>query len=201
MAGKAPASLDELQGRLADWLQTVYHVRPHEGTGLSPNERFAQGSRQVRARDAQLDLEQLFYAPLHRVVRQDGTVRLENQLYEQTARHDKTHQEFRQPVQNSHWQIRLIIFWGGWPGRLCSLGQPPRFGTTVPPWSVLKKFAMSKNHYPVKRPGNLNSPAPKWLQLLPSGQGLLHLLVNVLQRGLAQAQQLAVQTCERLERD
>jgi len=78
LAGKAPASLDQLNGRLADWLQTVYHVRLHEGIGMSPNERFAQGSRQVRALDAHLDLEQLFYAQLHRVVRKDGTVRLEN---------------------------------------------------------------------------------------------------------------------------
>jgi hypothetical protein len=36
----------------------------------------------VRALDPQLDLEQLFYAQLLRVVRKDGTVRLDNQLYE-----------------------------------------------------------------------------------------------------------------------
>lgn len=82
LAGKAPASLDELNGRLSDWLQTLYHVRLHEGIGMSPNERFAQGSRQVRALEPHLDLEQLFYAQLHRVVRKDGTVRLDNQLYE-----------------------------------------------------------------------------------------------------------------------
>ena len=67
--------------------------------------------------------------------------------------------------------------------------------------SVRNKFALSKNHYPVKQPGNLNSPAPKWLQLLPSGQGLFELFVQVLQRGLSQTQQLAVQPRERLERD
>jgi putative transposase len=82
LAGKAPASLDDLNGRLADWLQTVYHMRLHEGIGMSPNERFAQGSRQVRALEAHLDLDRLFYAQLHRVVRKDGTVRLENRLYE-----------------------------------------------------------------------------------------------------------------------
>jgi hypothetical protein len=47
-----------------------------------PNERFAQGSRQVRPIDPHLDLERFFYAQLLRVVRKDGTVRLENQLYE-----------------------------------------------------------------------------------------------------------------------
>ena len=82
LPGQAPASLAELNARLADWLQSVYHVRLHEGIGMSPNERFAQGSRQVRALDPQLDLERLFYAQLLRVVRKDGTVRLDNQLYE-----------------------------------------------------------------------------------------------------------------------
>jgi hypothetical protein len=82
LPGQAPASLEELNARLADWLQTVYHVRLHEGIGMSPNERFAQGSRQVRALDPQLDWERLFYAQLLRVVRKDGTVRLDNQLYE-----------------------------------------------------------------------------------------------------------------------
>jgi putative transposase len=82
LPGKAPASLEELNARLADWLQTIYHVRRHEGIGMSPQERFAQGSRQVRALDPHLDLERLFYTQLWRVVRKDGTVRLDNQLYE-----------------------------------------------------------------------------------------------------------------------
>lgn len=82
LPGKAPATLEELNARLADWLQTLYHVRSHEGIGMSPNERFAPGSRQVRALDPHLDLDRLFYAQLYRVVRKDGTVRLDNQLYE-----------------------------------------------------------------------------------------------------------------------
>jgi putative transposase len=82
LPGQAPASLAELNARLADWLQTVYHPRRHEGTGMSPNERFAAGSRQVRALAAHLDLDQLFYAQLHRLVRKDGTVRIDNELYE-----------------------------------------------------------------------------------------------------------------------
>lgn len=82
LPGKAPGTLEELNARLADWLQTVYHVRRHEGIGMSPNERFAQGSRQVRALDPHLDLDRLFYAQRYRVVRKDGTVRIENQLYE-----------------------------------------------------------------------------------------------------------------------
>jgi putative transposase len=82
LPGQMPSSLEELNARLWDWLQTLYHIRLHEGIGMSPNERFAQGSRQVRPLDPHLDLDRLFYAQLLRLVRKDGTVRLDNQLYE-----------------------------------------------------------------------------------------------------------------------
>jgi len=82
LAGQQPGSLEELNARLADWLQTVYHVRHHEGIGMSPAERFARGSAQVRPLDPHLDLERLFYAQEFRRVRKDGTVRLDNALYE-----------------------------------------------------------------------------------------------------------------------
>jgi len=82
LPGQMPASLGELNARFWDWLQTIYHARLHEGIGMTPNERFAQGSRQVRPLDASLDLDRLFYAQLLRVVRKDGTVRLDNDLYE-----------------------------------------------------------------------------------------------------------------------
>jgi putative transposase len=82
LPGQSPATLEQLNARLADWIQTVYHVRVHEGTGMSPAERFARGAEQVRPLDPHLDLDRLFYAELLRVVRKDGTVRLDNQLYE-----------------------------------------------------------------------------------------------------------------------
>jgi putative transposase len=82
LPGQQAASLEELNARLADWLQTVYHVRLHEGIGMSPQERFARGSAQVRPLDPHLDLERLFYAQAFRVVRKDGTVRLDNHLFE-----------------------------------------------------------------------------------------------------------------------
>ena len=82
LPGQSPATLEELNARLAHWVQTVYHVRRHEGIGMSPQERFARGSAQVRPLDPHLDLERLFYAELLRVVRKDGTVRLNNDLYE-----------------------------------------------------------------------------------------------------------------------
>lgn len=82
LPGQRPATLDELNARFWDWLQTVYHSRVHEGIGMTPNERFAQGNRQLRPLDPTLDLDRLFYAQLLRVVRKDGTVRLNNHLYE-----------------------------------------------------------------------------------------------------------------------
>jgi len=82
LPGQQAASLEELNARLADWLQTVYHVRRHEGIDMSPQERFARGSAQARPLDRHLDLERLFYAQELRRVRKDGTVRLNNDLYE-----------------------------------------------------------------------------------------------------------------------
>jgi transposase InsO family protein len=82
LPGQQAANFEELNARLADWLQTVYHVRLHEGIGMSPNERFAKGSADLRTLDPHLDLDRLFYTELLRVVRKDGTVRLNNDLYE-----------------------------------------------------------------------------------------------------------------------
>jgi transposase InsO family protein len=82
LPGQAVASLEELNGRLAQWVQGVYQLRPHEGIGMSPQERFQRGSAQVRPLDPGLDLDRLFYTQELRVVRKDGTVRLANRLYE-----------------------------------------------------------------------------------------------------------------------
>jgi transposase InsO family protein len=82
LPGQGVTTLEELNARLADWLQTVYHARHHEGIGMSPQERFARGSAQAPPLDPPLDLDRLFYAQEFRVVRKDGTVRLHNDLYE-----------------------------------------------------------------------------------------------------------------------
>jgi hypothetical protein len=82
LPGQAPASLEELNARLADWIQSVYHLRVHEGIGMSPQERFQRGSAHLRQLDPHQNLDELFYAQERRVVRQDGTVRLLNRLYE-----------------------------------------------------------------------------------------------------------------------
>jgi putative transposase len=82
LPGQAAGSLEELNGKLARWLQEVYHPRPHESLGESPQERFTRALPLLRLLDPQLDLDRLCYTRLERVVRKDGTVRLDNDLYE-----------------------------------------------------------------------------------------------------------------------
>ena len=82
LPGQRVGSPGELNARLADWLQSVYHSRLHEGIGMTPNERFALGSHHLRPLDPHLDLDRLFYTELCRTVRKDGTLRLDNELYE-----------------------------------------------------------------------------------------------------------------------
>ena len=82
LPGQAVGSLEELNGQLARWLQEIYHPREHEGIGESPQERFARALPLLRTLDPQLDLDRLFYTRIDRLVRKDGTVRIDNELYE-----------------------------------------------------------------------------------------------------------------------
>jgi transposase InsO family protein len=82
LPGQAAGSLEELNGKLARWLQEVYHPRVHDGIGESPQERFARFLHLLRPLDPHLDLDRLFYTRIDRVVRKDGTVRIDNDLYE-----------------------------------------------------------------------------------------------------------------------
>jgi transposase InsO family protein len=82
LPGQGVGSLDELNGKLACWLQEIYHPRLHEGIGESPQERFARALPLLRPWDPHLDLDRLFYTRIDRTVRKDGTVRIDNDLYE-----------------------------------------------------------------------------------------------------------------------
>jgi hypothetical protein len=75
-------SLEELNGKFAQWLQEIYHPRKHEGIGESPQERFARALPLVRTLDPHLDLDPLFYTRIERSVHKDGTVRIDNHLFE-----------------------------------------------------------------------------------------------------------------------
>ena len=82
LPGQAVGSLEELNGKLSRWLQEIYHPRDHDGIGESPQERFARALPLLRPLDPQLDLDRLFYTRIDRVVRKDGTVRIDNGLFE-----------------------------------------------------------------------------------------------------------------------
>jgi len=82
LPGQGAGSLEELNGKLAHWLQEIYHPRVHEGIGESPQERFARALPLLRPLDPHLDLDRIFYTRIDRVVRKDGTVRIDNDLYE-----------------------------------------------------------------------------------------------------------------------
>jgi len=82
LPGQAVGSLDELNARFSVWLQEIYHVRVHDGTHQTPQERFTQGASSLRTLDPHLDLDRLFFTRQARRVRKDGTIRLDNQLYE-----------------------------------------------------------------------------------------------------------------------
>jgi len=82
LPGEAVFTLADLNARLSAWLQTVYHPRVHSSTNMTPTDRYQRGAHLVRALDPHLHLEQLFYAQLTRTVRRDGTIRLDNRLYE-----------------------------------------------------------------------------------------------------------------------
>ena len=75
-------SLADLNEKLSRWIQTVYHLRPHSSTRISPQLRFAQAADTLRQLDSGLDLEALFFTRISRTVRKDGTVRIEAKLYE-----------------------------------------------------------------------------------------------------------------------
>jgi transposase InsO family protein len=80
--GNQAKSLDELNAKLSAWIQTVYHLRTHSATGVSPEARYQQAAKTLRQLEAGLDPEPLFYLRLDRTVRKNGVIRLDNDLYE-----------------------------------------------------------------------------------------------------------------------
>lgn len=82
LPGQNVATLEELNAKFSLWLQSVYHTRVHSSTGMTPTERYQRGAHLVKALDPHLDLDQLFYHQVNRTVRRDGTVRIDNHLYE-----------------------------------------------------------------------------------------------------------------------
>ena len=77
------ASLDDINRRLAAWVEGEYHHSPHRGLDQqTPLERWAQVSGSVRYPDQHLDLDELFLFEVTRKVNSDRTVSLNGKLFE-----------------------------------------------------------------------------------------------------------------------
>ena len=75
-------NLAELNRGLSVWIQTVYHQRVHRGTRMSPEARYQLAIASIRKLAADIDIDALFYTRIERTVRKDGTIRIDNRLYE-----------------------------------------------------------------------------------------------------------------------
>lgn len=112
LPGQGVSSLDELNARFSGWLQEIYHVRVHQGTGQTPQERFAQGADSLRTLDPHLDLDRLFFTRQSRRVRKDGTIRLDNQFYEV----DLALRGLRIEIHFDPWRLDpVLVFFRGQP--------------------------------------------------------------------------------------
>lgn len=78
----AVQSLEELNRKLSAWIQSVYHQRVHQATGLSPEARYQLAVGSIRTLPPDVDVEALFFTRIERSVRKDGTIRIDNDLYE-----------------------------------------------------------------------------------------------------------------------
>ena len=76
-------SLEELNERFWQWLETEYHQRVHSSLGgHSPAQRFAQRALGLRLTGPDTDWQRLFLTRAQRRVRLDATVSLEGKLWE-----------------------------------------------------------------------------------------------------------------------
>ncbi len=82
LPGQAVTNLADLNTRLARWIQTEYQQNIHSATGASPEARYQLAAPTLRRMEPDVDLERLFFLRLIRSVRKDGTIRLDNRLYE-----------------------------------------------------------------------------------------------------------------------
>jgi len=83
LEGNHVHSLDELNRKCSEWIQITYHQRTHSSTHETPETRYHRAIGSIRRLEIDpLSLDTLFYTRLTRRVRKDGTVRINNQLFE-----------------------------------------------------------------------------------------------------------------------
>jgi transposase InsO family protein len=75
--------LHQLNQRFDTWLQKEYHKHLHTGIGQTPMQRFIADSQQTPIkRVSQEELDTAFQVTIYRIVKNDATVSVNNQLYE-----------------------------------------------------------------------------------------------------------------------
>ena len=79
---KALLSVEQLNERLWEWLETVYHLREHSSLRETPLLRWQRDIEQVRQLPPATNMRQLFFHRLDRVVRRDSTFLLRNRFFE-----------------------------------------------------------------------------------------------------------------------
>ena len=75
-------TLEQLNQRLWQWIDTVYHCREHSALKSTPLVRWQRDIEQIRQLAPATDLRRLFFHRLDRVVRRDSTFLLKNRFFE-----------------------------------------------------------------------------------------------------------------------
>jgi len=75
-------SMEELNQRLWDWIDTVYHRTEHSALQTTPLLRWQRDIEQVRQLPPATDLRRLFFHRVDRLVRRDSTFLLKNRFFE-----------------------------------------------------------------------------------------------------------------------
>lgn len=127
LEGGAAQSLEELNRKLSAWVQGVYHQRVHQATAMSPEARFQSAVDSLRRVEAGVDIEALFFTRIDRSVRKDGTIRIDNDLYEV----DLSLRALRVEVRFDPFTRRRIEVWYG--GRLVCLAKPANLSANSEP--------------------------------------------------------------------
>jgi len=76
------STLEELNRRFWRWLEEDYHRKEHSSLGMTPLDMYFSQTSRVRLVDDPASLDHLFLKRQMRKVRHDGTISVQNQLFE-----------------------------------------------------------------------------------------------------------------------
>jgi hypothetical protein len=107
---KALLSIEQLNERLWQWIDTVYHRTEHSALATTPLLRWQRDIERIRQLPPATDLRRLFFHRVHRLVRRDSTFLLQNRFFEAPPHLAGKQIEVRfDPLDPT----RLEIYWEG----------------------------------------------------------------------------------------